>query len=50
MCRKGKFNFIYKVLTVIVAAGSLLLLPFTLICTGFTLRRPGPNRDEPLPA
>jgi hypothetical protein len=28
MCRKGKFNFIYKVLTAIIAGGSILFLPF----------------------
>jgi len=29
MCRRGKFNFITKVLTAIIAAGTLLLLPFS---------------------
>jgi hypothetical protein len=29
MCRKGKFHFIYKVLTVIIATCGLLLLPFS---------------------
>jgi hypothetical protein len=28
MCRKGKFNFIYKIFTVLLAAISLVLLSF----------------------
>jgi hypothetical protein len=49
MCRRGKFNFITKVLTAIIAAGTLLLLPFSSFAQDLPCEDQDPTGSNPCP-
>lgn len=49
MCRRERLNFIYKTLTVFVAAGSLLLLPFSSFAQDLPCGDQDPTGTNPCP-
>lgn len=49
MCREGKFDLIYKIITFLIAAGSLLLLPFSSFAQDIPCADQDPTGTVPCP-
>ena len=49
MCRKGTFNFIYKILVAVVAASSILLLPVSSFAQDLPCGDQDPTGTNPCP-